>query len=222
MTGSLHLKGVLWDLDGTLVDSEPAWFAAEAALVRQWGGSWSQAQSEALTGSALHRTAGVLREAGVAMETEPLIETLLRSVADYVKRNQAWMPGAVAALRSCREAGLKCALVSMSWSLFTSEIEAMLPDMFNCVISGDQVTRGKPHPDAYLLAAARLGLEPAECIAIEDSPTGVASALAAGIPTVAIPALVEITPAPGLTIVPSAELLTPATLKAIHSSHTAP
>jgi len=98
----------------------------------------------------------------------------------------------------------------MSYRRFTDAVvEALPPGAFAAVVAGDEVTRGKPHPEPYLTAAARLGVAPGECVAIEDSPTGVASAVAAGVPTLAVEHLVTIAPGPGRTIVHSLETWTP-------------
>jgi HAD superfamily hydrolase (TIGR01509 family) len=181
------LRGVLWDLDGTVVDSEPAWLAAETALVRRYGGAWSKAQAIELVGSDLRHTAAVLQRAGVELEPMELIATLIDFVAERVVATRPWRPGILSVLAECAQAGLACALVSMSWRRFTTAVADLVPGVFSVIVSGDEVTRGKPEPEAYLVAAARLGLEPADCIALEDSPTGVAAALNAGIATVAVP-----------------------------------
>jgi HAD superfamily hydrolase (TIGR01509 family) len=95
-------------------------------------------------------------------------------------------------------------MVTMSYARLAATLVAKLPDaIFAAVVTGDQVLDGKPHPEAYLTAAARLGVDPAACVAIEDSPTGVASARAAGCVVLAVPHHVPIPPAPGLTLVDS-------------------
>jgi HAD superfamily hydrolase (TIGR01509 family) len=222
------LKGVLWDLDGTVVDSEPAWFAAEQALVESFGGAWSVRQSLELTGSDLNHTAAVLRQSGVDMETKELVGALTEMVAERVLASQPWRPGICQILAECRAAGLACALVSMSWRRFTWAVAGLLPGTFAAVISGDDVSCGKPNPEAYLLGAAKLGLEPSDCVAVEDSRTGVASALAAGVPTIAVPNPPpgepnpsQIAPAPGLTILRSTEEITLELLYQVHSENQA-
>ncbi|MDR3107154.1 MAG: HAD family phosphatase [Bifidobacteriaceae bacterium] len=213
------LRGVLWDLDGTVVDSEPAWFAAETALVERYGGAWSQERALELIGADLNHTAAALRREGVPLEPKALVNALLEVVIERVMATRPCRPGVREALAECGRAGLACALVSMSWRRFTTAVADLLPGAFAAIVSGDDVTRGKPDPEAYLLGAARLGLRPDECVAVEDSPTGVASALAAGLPTVAVPNPGQLAPAPGLTILDSTEDITVALLREAHARH---
>ncbi|MDR2454263.1 MAG: HAD family phosphatase [Bifidobacteriaceae bacterium] len=208
---------MLWDLDGTVVNSEPAWFAAETALVERHGGAWTQAQALELVGSDLRGTAAGLQAAGVRMETVPLVNALLDLVIEQVMSRRPWCEGVPEALAACRADGLANALVSMSWRRFTHAVAALAPGAFAAVVSGDDVAKGKPDPEPYLLGAAKLGLDPAACLAIEDSPVGAASALAAGIATIAVPGAVEVPAQRGLVKVDGAGRLTPAFLRAAHA-----
>jgi HAD superfamily hydrolase (TIGR01509 family) len=202
------LQGVCCDLDGTLIDSEPYWFAAEFELVGQWGGQWSDAQSQALIGSHLPQTGATLQAAGVGMEVDAIIAWLLDAVEAKVKAARPFLPGAVELLRAARAEGLGLALVTMSYQRTADMIEAMEPGLFDVVVTGDNVAHGKPHPEPYRLACQRLGLAPGGCVALEDSPTGIASAMAAGLPTVAIPLNAPVPAAPGLSRVGSVAELT--------------
>ena len=104
-----------------------------------------------------------------------------------------WRPGARELLTSLNRAGVPCALVTMSWKNITDEVlRQMPPGTFRAVITGDMVMNGKPHPEPYRRAAEALGVDPLSCVAIEDSPTGVASAEAAGCVVVAVAHLVPI------------------------------
>jgi beta-phosphoglucomutase-like phosphatase (HAD superfamily) len=110
--------------------------------------------------------------------------------------------------------GIPCALVTMSYLRLAETVTAALPpNSFTAVVTGDQVTVGKPHPEAYLLAAERLGADPARCVAIEDSLTGVASAEAAGCVVIAVPHHVSIPPADTRTIVAGLAELSPERLR---------
>ena len=94
--------------------------------------------------------------------------------------------------------------MTMSWADLAGDLVASLPEgTFGAVVTGDAVSRPKPHPDPYLEAARRLGVDPGDCVAVEDSRTGVASALAAGVPTLGVPHVVELDAAPGLVRVAS-------------------
>ncbi|MDR2114690.1 MAG: HAD family phosphatase [Bifidobacteriaceae bacterium] len=213
---ALELKAVLWDLDGTVVDSEPAWFAAELVLAERFGAQWANQDAKSLVGADLYDTAKVLQAAGVDLDSETLVNALLDLVIEKVLAAESWQPGVLEALASCREAGLDCALVSMSWRRFTSAISDRLPGVFRVVVSGDEVSRGKPDPEAYLTAAQLLGYTPAQCIAVEDSPTGTASAVAAGITTVAVPGLVAVPAQARVVPVSSAEQITAEWLRRVH------
>jgi HAD superfamily hydrolase (TIGR01509 family) len=196
---------VLWDMDGTLVDTEPSWFAAETAIVEASGGTWSQAQATALLGSDLLVAAEKLKRQGpVDLEPAEIVERMLDHVAGDVRREVPWRPGARELLAELVELGVPCALVTMSWArLAQAVVEALPAGTFAAVVTGDDVRHGKPHPEPYLEAARRLGVDPGECVAVEDSPTGVASSTAAGVPTVVVPHVVPVPAGDGRVILPT-------------------
>jgi beta-phosphoglucomutase-like phosphatase (HAD superfamily) len=196
---------VLWDMDGTLVDTEPYWFDIEFELVAEFGGTWTDADAHSLVGFDLLAAAHELRtRGGVRLEPVQLVERLLAGVISRVAEQLPWRPGAPELLAECVAAGVPCVLVTMSWRPLADALLAAAPEgSFVASITGDEVRKGKPDPEPYLAAAAALGLDPADCVAIEDSPTGVASALAAGCATLGVPHVVPVAPAPGLTLVDS-------------------
>ncbi|WP_286959405.1 HAD family hydrolase [Arsenicicoccus sp. UBA7492] len=196
---------VLWDMDGTLVDSEPYWIAEEYALVESFGGQWSDEHAHQLVGQALLWSADYIREhTPVTMPREEVVQTLLAGVIRRFREHIPWRPGAQALLASTRELGVPCALVTMSYAAFADVMVQALPaGTFDAVVTGDVVKQGKPHPEPYLTAASLLGVAPGDCLAVEDSNTGLASALAAGVPTVGIPHMVDIAEQEGLRIVPT-------------------
>ena len=185
---------VLWDMDGTIVDTEPYWIAAEHEVVGMHGGTWSLEHGKAVVGKDLLDTGAYVRDNGpVPLEPREIVELLLDRVIASVRREIPWRPGARELLADCRAHGSPAALVTMSWRRFATEVVEALPAAsFDTVVVGDDVARGKPHPDPYLLAAERLGVDPRDCLAVEDSPTGVASALAAGCTVLAVPHMVPI------------------------------
>lgn len=190
---------ILWDLDGTLVDTEPYWFAAEDALVSAHGGSWSPEQALSLVGMDLLDSGAALREQGpLPLEPAVIAQTLLADVLQRVRAHVPWRPGALELLEHQRQAGVPAALVTMSWRVLADTlVEALADGTFSAVVTGDEVSHGKPHPEPYLLAAERLGLAPADCLAIEDSVPGTSSARAAGVPVLAVPNMVPLPAAPG-------------------------
>jgi HAD superfamily hydrolase (TIGR01509 family) len=207
---SRAVQAVLFDMDGTIVDTEPYWIAAEYALVEAHGGTWTDEHAHALVGNALLASAEYIREhGGVELASERIVELMLDDVVRAARTAMPWQRGARELLASVAAAGVPCALVTMSYrSLADAVMAALEPGTFAAVVTGDQVLDGKPHPEAYLTAAARLGVDPRRCVAIEDSPTGVASAEAAGCVVVAVPHHVPLEPAPTRTIVSSLEELT--------------
>lgn len=190
---------VLWDMDGTLVDTEPYWIAAEYELVAAHGGRWSDEHAHALVGQELLTSAAYIRRHGpVPMPPHQIVETLLAAVVRAVREHVPWRPGVAELLAEQADAGLPAALVTMSWQPLADALLDALPEgTFAAVVTGDQVSRGKPDPEPYLVAAERLGLAPADCVAVEDSPPGTASARAAGVPTLAVPCRVPLAPADG-------------------------
>jgi HAD superfamily hydrolase (TIGR01509 family) len=185
---------VLWDMDGTLVDTEPYWIAAEHEIVEEHGGTWSDEFAHQLVGNDLLVSAAFIKDhSAVEWEPERIVEELLVRVIARVREHVPWRPGARELLEALRAQGVPSALVTMSWrSLADAVLEALPEGTFAVVVTGDEVDHGKPHPEPYRAAARRLGVSPRDCVAIEDSPTGVRSAVAAGVPTLAVPHVVAV------------------------------
>ncbi len=211
------LQAVLFDMDGTLVDTEPYWIAAEYRLVESFGHTWTDDHAHALVGNALLTSAAYLREhGGVELPPEQIVDRLLDEVVAATRARVPWRPGAVNLLAALAAAAVPCALVTMSYTRLAEVVVNRLPpESFRTLVTGDEVADGKPHPEAYLTAASRLGVNPAACVAIEDSPTGVASAEAAGCTVIAVPHNVAIPPAPGRTILDSLSGVTVDTLRTV-------
>lgn len=198
-------RAILWDMDGTLIDTEPYWMEAERDLVESYGGTWSEEQAFELVGNALPESGRIIAETTpVPMTSEEIVDWLLERVNVKLAEHAPWRPGARELLRAAREAGMPCALVTMSYLSFAQIlIDTLPPGTFEVVVTGDMVARGKPAPEAYLRGAQELALAPGDCVAIEDSDTGVLAATAAGVPTIAVPHLVEIPDVPGYVLVRS-------------------
>lgn len=199
-----RLQAVLWDMDGTLVDTEPSWIAAEYRLVESFGGTWSDEHAHALVGNALPVSAAYIHEhGGVDLPLDEIVRRLLVEVVADARVHTSWRPGVHRLLAELRQAGVPCAMVTMSYQSLADAIADQLPPgTFSAVVTGDQVSNGKPDPEAYLRAADLLGVDPGGCVAIEDSPAGVTSAEAAGCVVIAVPNQVPIPAAPTRTIIP--------------------
>lgn len=189
---------MFWDMDGTLVDTEPYWISEERSLVEAHGGTWSQEQAHGLVGQALSYSATVLREAGVDMTVREIIDHLITRVAARAVAEMPWRPGARELLADLSAAGVRCALVTMSEKPLAAAIVDALPEgQMEFIVSGDMVSRGKPDPEAYQQAFAKMAgdhesrsgepLQLSRCLAIEDSVPGVSAASASGLVTLAVP-----------------------------------
>ncbi|MEO6201398.1 MAG: HAD family phosphatase [Cryobacterium sp.] len=185
---------VLWDMDGTLVDTEPYWMVAETELVESFGGTWTHADCMLLIGSGLWASAVILQDRGVEMEPDDIVQWLTNRVQDQLRvHGVPWRPGARDMLAELKEAGIPMALVTMSVERMARQIADLIGfEAFDTIIAGDMVTHSKPHPEAYLAAAALLGVSPEHCVAVEDSPPGVAAAVASGAVVIAVPHQLEL------------------------------
>ncbi|OZD57864.1 hydrolase [Rhodococcus sp. 06-1477-1B] len=214
---------VLWDMDGTLVDTEPYWMAAETPLVERFGGTWSHAQALGMVGLALEDSARLLQNAGVPWGVDEIIAYL----TDEVQRQLAvtgvpFRPGARELLADLRAAGVKTALVTMSMRrMALSVVELIDFPAFDLVVAGDDVERPKPYPDPYLQAAAALDVDIRDTVAIEDSPNGLRSAIASGAVSLGVPLMVPLEGVGAHALWPSLEGRTTTDLRALHEEHAA-
>lgn len=184
-------------MDGTLVDTEPYWLQAESDLVHAAGGVWTPEDGLQLVGSGLERSALILQSRGVELGVEQIISTLTDRVRDQIADAVPWRAGSRELLRELKDAGVPTALVTMSRRYMALDVVAALGfDGFDVVVAGDDVQNAKPHPEPYLSAAAQLGVPITECVALEDSEPGVASAVAAGATVFALPLHIPIPPSP--------------------------
>ena len=204
-------------MDGTLCDTEPYWIETEFALAERYGAQWSHADSLELVGNELITSGRYIKERMRLPHTpEEIVELLLDGVVARVEKAVPWRPGARELLLELNAAGVPCALVTMSWQRFVAPILRQLPaGTFSVVVTGDQVELGKPHPEPYLTAAAALGIEPGDCVAIEDSNTGAKSAEAAGCTVVVVENHVPVLPAPRRVFRPTLAGMRPADLGAL-------
>ncbi|MFG1807141.1 HAD family hydrolase [Streptomyces sp. NPDC049040] len=200
------LQAVLLDMDGTLVDTEGIWWAAETGVFADLGHVLDEVHKAVVVGGPMARSVGHLMEVtGTTVTLAELMVAIDTRFEELIARGGApLMPGAKRLLTELGAHGVPTALVSAS---HRRTIDVMLRSLgaenFAFTLAGDEIGRTKPHPDPYLTAAARLGADPAACVVVEDTLTGVASAEAAGCQVVAVPSLVAIPPARGRTVVTS-------------------
>lgn len=199
------LKAVLFDMDGTLFDSEKLWDISLDELAERLGGRLSAATRKALVGSNLYESVTLVHE-DLGVDADPVEsgQWLLRRTKELFAEGLPWKPGARELVEAVRRAGLPRALVTSTHRDLTDVALTNFPaGTFDVVICGDEVRHTKPHPESYLRAAEGVGAAPRDCVAIEDSPRGIASAEAAGCPVVAVPSEVPIPPAPRRVVVDS-------------------
>lgn len=187
-------QAVLWDFDGTLVDTEPVWQEAEKEIAAELGGTLPRDFAHTVVGLSLLDSAAVLLAAVGRDDVTPrhVVDRMVEIMVDRLRTEPVpWRPGAEALLGELNAAGVPTALVSASWRGILDAIVERLPEgSFHAIVAGDDVEHGKPAPDPYLRAADMLGVDPTRCVAMEDSVPGVRSATAAGAYVVVCPNVV--------------------------------
>lgn len=188
-------------MDGTLVDSEKLWDVALQELAAVYGGVLSDDARRAIVGTGMADAMRIVHDdlGQPERDVQESADWISARILDLFRTGLRWRPGALALLQAVRTAGIPTALVTSSGrSLVEVALDTLGRDSFDAVVCGDEVDAAKPHPEPYLTAARLLGVPVERCVAIEDSPTGVASALAAGAAVLAVPAEVPLAPADGV------------------------
>ena len=184
------IRALIFDMDGLLVDSEPVAEAALGRFLRDHGHDLRPGTMERTLGRRLPEAMAVIAEEyGLTLPLDELAHIYDELRLAALRGNLAPMPGAAALLIYARTAGLRLALATSSLRTHAdlSLAETRLAGLFDAEATGDEVERGKPAPDIFLLAAARLGEEPGACVVLEDAPAGLAAAAAAGMRRLWVP-----------------------------------
>ncbi len=196
------IDAVLWDMDGTLINSEPYWLLAENELMARYGHTWTDADQEHCLGGPLPKVGTYMSKLAQGKESpDYFVDELVRLVAAQFTKGLEFMPGALSLVQSLTSKGVPMALVSASPRILVDAALSLLPKKtFGCSISSQDVTNSKPDPECYLLAADQLGVDITRCVVLEDSRTGITSGLASGAVVIGIPALVTFPTTSNLTI----------------------
>ena len=202
------MKAVLWDMDGTLVDSEKLWDISLAALYEHLGGTLTAEVRASMVGSSADNTLRIAyTDLGLELDPQAMAEShrwLRDYTAELFDGGLPWCTGAPELLSALAGENVPMALVTNTERALTERaLNSIGRHYFSATVCGDEVPRGKPAPDPYERAAALLGFEPAECLAIEDSPTGTQSAESAGCPVLVVPNDVDVPGGPRRRHIPS-------------------
>ncbi len=191
------LNAVLFDLDGTIADTEPTWLEAKASVARRHGIVWTDDDGANSIGQATEQYSAEFVRRGAKGTVDDLGAEISEEVARRLSHGVLWRPGALELIRAAAAEKLPTALVTMSYRGIAQTVRSQLPfEAFDVIVAGDDVTRSKPDPEPYAKALVALGVAPSAAIAIEDTASGATSAEGAGLRTVVVPSHAEVPAAP--------------------------
>lgn len=188
-------EAIFFDMDGTLIDTEPYWLASETQLMNRFNYQWTSEDQKNCLGGPLSRVGDYMFERAGDNSPQFFVDELINLVEEKFTQEIRFMAGARELLEEIRNQNIPCALVSASPRILVDCALKHLGDgYFALSISSDDVIKSKPDPEPYISAATRLGVNIENCLILEDSKTGIASAQASGAWVLAIPHIVEIEP----------------------------
>jgi HAD superfamily hydrolase (TIGR01509 family) len=204
------MSAILFDMDGTLIDSEPLWLKAEIEVMAEVGCHWDEQDQINCLGGPAERTERYMQERSQNIKPYGyFIDRLHEVMRARISNELDLIPNALSLLKECKDAGIKTALVTASSrDLMTIVLKRFPIGTFDVVVSGDDVEKSKPDPAPYLLAAKQLSVDISKCLVLEDSLTGVQSGLSSGAKVIGIPHLVQMSEHPNLRVISSLDEIT--------------
>ena len=183
------MRALLIDMDGTLIETETRWWQAEIAVMERHGSTWTTDDQNQAIGGPLQAVIDYMAaksKTDASLIHDEIVDAMFNS---FTNNPPVLQPGWAEVLEEAVKENLKIALVTASNRLLAEALlkSTKLDRYFEVVVTSDDLPRTKPHPDPYLHAAQSFGLDVLECLAFEDSNTGISSSLAAGMPTIAVP-----------------------------------
>ncbi|MEO7589134.1 MAG: HAD family phosphatase [Arachnia sp.] len=185
----MHAEAIIFDMDGTLMETEEQWDVVRRGLAADAGLPWPESATQAMMGMSTPEWSAYLVSAvGLPMTPAEAAEATIDAMAEHHRAGVELLPGAIEAVRRMAGTHIVGIASSSPRRLIDAGVEAMgIGDLLAATVSTEEVAAGKPAPDGFLRAARLLGVDPAVCVAVEDSTNGVLSALAAGMAVVCVP-----------------------------------
>ena len=210
-----YIRAVLWDMDGTLMDSQPLWDESFRNCCRERGGTVTPEQVAGIAGASIARTCELIAETGATASpqdpaTAEVFAEISARVEAAVRADPPILPGARSITATLNEIGLAQVIVTQSPRPIVEAVAHALGDVFVELVTGDDGLPGKPTPAPSAAAIERLGLSPEECVVVEDSATGAASARSNDLRVIQVGGETKLFPGdPGLVVVKDLASITP-------------
>jgi HAD superfamily hydrolase (TIGR01509 family) len=215
-------EAVFFDMDGLTVDSEPQWLISESEVVAPFGYQWTQEDQIACLGGPLEKLGDYMSQKCDNLESSGyFVELLIKKQAERMRTNTTVLPGAIELIESLKSHGIKTALVSASPRVIVEAVlENIGKDLFPFSLSGDDVLKTKPNPEAYLKAASISQSNIENCLVFEDSLPGMQAAIESGAWLIAVPHMVKIQESERVRSIKSLSELSFEKLKALKADFT--
>jgi HAD superfamily hydrolase (TIGR01509 family) len=180
---------VVFDLDGVLIESEQVWDAAREELARERGATWDERATTDMMGMSSKEWSSYMHDRlGVPITPAEINDDVVRRVAAAYQDHLPILPHAIETVQELARRWRLGVASSSNRPIIELVLDRMgVRNCFDAVVSSEEVERGKPAPDVYIAAARQLGVEPGDCVAVEDSTNGIKAAVAAGMRTIAVP-----------------------------------